>query len=142
MSAVDDNLRAINDFFHRPENAPKTAAAKKVFNQWVEWWEANKDNWFNGQAEFDHARNLRNDYNRANATTPSEKAAVEQVIRTGVSIEQAQGETDRRNASGDLVEAPPDTTKKWWFWPGVAAGGTAVAIVVVPKAIKLWLGVR
>ncbi len=88
MSKVDDNLRAINDFFHRPENAPKTPAAKVVFNEWVTWWEANGGNWFNGQAEFDHAR------------------------------------------------------RKWWFWPSMAAGATALAIVAVPKALKLWLGVR
>jgi len=142
MSKVDDNLRAINDFFHRPENAPKTPAAKVVFNEWVTWWEANGGNWFNGQAEFDHARNLRNDYNRANAVTPGQKATVESVITRGVSSEQSAGETDRRNAQGSFVEAPPGASRKWWFWPSMAAGATALAIVAVPKALKLWLGVR
>lgn len=136
------DLEAINDFFHRPENAPRTSKAKLVFNDWVTWWEANRGNWWFSQAEYDHARNLRNDYNRANAVTAEQKKQVEAVITTGVSSEQAQGETDRRNASGGFVEAPPGATRKWWFWPAVASGATAVAVVVGPKLVKLYLGGR
>lgn len=142
MSQVDEDLRAINDFFHRPANAPKTAAAKAVFNEWIAWWEDNGDNWFNGTAELDHARNLRNDYNRANAVTAEAKAQVESVIRTGMTSEQAAGETDRRNAEGGFTEPPLSVVKRWWFWPSVASGATLAVVFVVPRVVKMYLGVR
>lgn len=142
MSAVDEDLKAINDFFHRSENAPRTPAAKAVFNEWIAWWEDNGDAWFNGTAELDHARNLRNDYNRANAVTAADKAKVNEVIRTGVTSEQAAGETDRRNADGGFTEPPPGVMKRWWFWPSVASGATLAVVFVVPRVVKIYLGIR
>jgi hypothetical protein len=139
---VDDDLKAINEFFHR--EPPKTPAAKVVFNEWVVWWESIQGNWYNGQAEFDHARNLRNSYNRANAVTPKEKELTERVITTGMSGEQQRGEADRRSATGDYIEPPPSDSivKRWWFWPGVASGATLAVVFVVPKVVKAYLGFR
>lgn len=140
-SSVDDDLRAINEYFHRV--APVTPAAKKLFNEWVSWWEQNVANaWFLTQADLDHARNLRNDFNRANAVTPEAKAKVEEVITTGITVEQQRGETDRRNTEGGFTEPPPGAARKWWFWPAVASVATAAVVVVVPKVIKTYLGMR
>lgn len=142
MSDAAENIEAINAFFHDPSNAPKTQAATAAMNEWVRWYEANKPGAFGwwSDDDFDHARNLRNAFNRANAVTTAEKQQVEQVIRTGQSAEQSQGETDRRNASGDIVEHPPGALHSPWFWAGVAGATGIVLAVAGPKLVSLYLG--
>ena len=141
MSAGED-IEAINQFFHRPENAPKTVNARAVFNEFVQWYEANKPGalgWWS-DADKDHASNLRNNYNRANAVTAKEKAATERVITTGMSTEQMMGETDRRDADGNVVEQPPGVAHQWWFWPAIAAGVAVVVSTVAPKIASIYIG--
>jgi hypothetical protein len=135
-----EDIEAINDFMHR--DVPKTAAAKAALNEWVRWYEATKPGAFSfwSDADFDHARNLRNQYNRANAVTQHEKDLAEEVIQHGMSAEQMRGETDRRDAGGNIVEQPPGVTHAPWFWPAVAAGGTAVLLLIGPKVASIYLG--
>lgn len=143
MSAGED-IEAINDFFHRPESAPKTANARAVFDEFVTWYEANKPGTFGwwSDADKDHASNLRNAFNRANAVTAQEKATAERVITTGMSTEQMNGQTDRRNAEGNIIEQPPGVAHQWWFWPAIAAGGTAVILLAGPSILKAYVGVK
>jgi hypothetical protein len=141
MSAAED-IEAINDFFHRAGNEPKTANARAAFNEWVRWYEATKPGplgWWS-DSDKDHASNLRNAYVRANAVTTQEKTAAERVIKTGLSTEQMMGETDRRNADGNVEERPPGAVHQWWFAPAVAAGVTAVVLLVAPKVASIYLG--
>lgn len=137
-----DDIEAINTFFHDPGNAPRTPAAASAFNEWVKWYEDNKPGFFGfwSDADVDHARNLRNAYNRANAVTPAEKQRVDDVIKTGLSEEQQRGETDRRNAAGDIVEQPPGVSHEWWFWPAVGAVGAILLVEVLPRAVSLYVG--
>lgn len=139
-----DDVEAINRFFHDPGNAPKTPTASAAFNEWVTWYEDNKPGIFGfwSDADVDHARNLRNAYNRANAVTSAEKQAVENQIKTGISLEQAQGQTDRRNAQGDIVEQPPGVTHQWWFWPAVGAVAAIVVVEVIPRAARMYVGAK
>ncbi len=139
MSNAED-IEAINDFMHR--ETPKTAAARAALDEWVKWYEATKPGIFSfwSDADRDHATNLRNAYNRANAVTQAEKDLAERVIRTGMSAEQMRGETDRRNAEGNITEQPPGVAHKPWFWPAVAAGTTAVVLLVGPKLASIYLG--
>lgn len=141
MSASDD-IDAINEFFHRSGNEPKTAAAKAAFNEWVKWYEDTKPGAFGwwSDADKDHATNLRNAFNRANAVTAQEKATVDRVIKTGLSTEQMQGETDRRDAEGNVVEQPPGAVHQWWFAPAIAAGITASLLLVGPRLVSIYLG--
>jgi hypothetical protein len=139
MSSAED-IDAINDFMHRAE--PRTAEARAAFNDWVRWYEDTKPGplgWWS-DADKDHASNLRNAYNRANAVTTQQKAATERVIKTGMSTEQMMGETDRRNADGNYDEHPAGAVHQWWFWPAVAAVTTAAVIVVGPKVTSIYLG--
>jgi hypothetical protein len=50
------------------------------------------------------------------------------------------GETDRRDADGNVVEQPPGVAHEWWFLPALAAGATAVVLLVGPKVASLYLG--
>lgn len=141
MSASED-IEAINEFFHRAGNEPKTPAARAVFNEFVKWYEDTKPGplgwWSDGDK--DHASNLRNAYNRANAVTAQEKATAERVIKTGMSTEQMMGETDRRDADGNVVEQPKGAAHQWWFAPAVAAGVTATLLLVGPRLVSIYLG--
>ncbi len=142
MSENGDNIEAINDFMHR--QSPQTPAAAIAFNDWVQWYEATKPGLlsFWSDADFDHARNLRNAFNRANAVTTAEKKQVEQVITTGQSAEQSAGETDRRNAQGNIEEQPPGVTHEWWFWPAIALGSGVLLATVGPAVVKLYVGAK
>jgi len=140
MSANGDDIDAINDMMHRTK--PQTPAAAIAFNDWVQWYEATKPGVFSfwSDADVDHARNLRNAFSRANAVTTAEKKQVDEVIKTGVSREQAAGEPDRRNAAGDIAEQPPGVVHQWWFWPAVAAGVAVTVVTVAPPLVKLYVG--
>lgn len=141
MSAAED-VEAINDYMHDPANGPRTKEAEAALNAWVKWYEDTRPSalgWWSS-ADYDHARNLRNEYNRKNAVTSAQKAQVEQVIKTGQSTEQAQGETDRRDAGGNIVEQPPGVTHSWWFWPALAAGAAVTLVTAGPKLVSLYLG--
>jgi hypothetical protein len=142
MSENAENIEAINDFMHRA--SPATPAAAIAFNDWVTWYESTKPGMFSfwSDADLDHARNLRNAFNRANAVTAAQKQQVDAVIKGGVSLEQAKGEPDRRNASGDIVELPPGVVHQWWFWPTVALGVGVAGAIVVPSVVKLYLGAK
>lgn len=139
MSAGED-IEAINDFFHRDQ--AKTPAARAVLNEWVKWYEATKPGAFGwwSDADKDHASNLRNAYNRANAVTTRERELTERVITQGMSTEQMMGETDRRNAEGNYEEQPPGVAHQWWFWPAVAAGVTAGVLTLGPRLASIYLG--
>lgn len=142
MSDNSDNIDAINDFFHR--TSPVTPAAAIAFNDWVKWYEATKPGLLSywSDADVDHARNLRNAFNRANAVTTAEKKQVDEVIKTGQTIEQSAGEPDRRNAAGDIVEQPPGLAHQWWFWPAIALGTGVVVATVAPSIVKLYIGAK
>lgn len=141
MSAGED-IEAINDFMHRAGNEPRTAEARAAFNEWVRWYEETKPGalgWWS-DADKDHASNLRNAYNRANAVTAREKEVTERVIKTGMSTEQMNGQTDRRNAEGNITEVPPSAVHQWWFVPALVAGGTALVLLAGPKLASIYLG--
>lgn len=139
MSAGED-IEAINRFFHR--EPPKTAAAKALLNDWVQWYQANTPGvlgWWSDEQK-DLASNKRNAYNRANAVTQKEKDVTERVIKTGQSTEEMMGEPDRRNADGNYEIPPPGAAHQWWFLPAIAAGGTAVLLLLGPKLASIYLG--
>jgi hypothetical protein len=142
MAQDADDIEAINVYMH--STPPQTPAGSIALNDWVTWYEQTKPGVFSfwSDADVDHARNLRNAFNRANAVTTAEKAKVDEVIKTGQSLEQSAGQTDRRNAAGDIVEQPPGVVHQWWFWPAIALGAGVVAATVAPAVVKLYVGAK
>jgi hypothetical protein len=100
----NDEIRAIRAFFDRTE--AKTAEAAKIKDDFIKWYDGL---WITAnyvpQSDYDLARNQRNRFNLANATTLEEKTAVQEVIQTGLSTEQTQGDPDRR-LSGGMLPGP------------------------------------
>lgn len=127
-----DDIRAIRTYFD--QTAAKTAEAAKIKDDFIKWYDtlwitAN----YVSEKDYDLARNQRNRFNLANAVTPEEKAAVADVIKTGISSEQTQGEPDRRLDSGMLpgpVKPPPPPL----IPTSVKVAGAAVAALVVIAA--------
>ena len=106
MSQSDD-LEAINKFIMGAKI--KTKAADKLRTEWLRWWE--KLGWYDKAIEsdtYDLARNKRNAFNRANAATAKEKAAVESVITGGVTAEETRGGTRRTTSDGNYLEDPEE----------------------------------
>jgi hypothetical protein len=92
-----DDIKAIQRYFaDTPAKTPKAVSIKDEFIKWHDGL------WFYSEADWDKARNYRNEYNLANATTAVEKAAVQTVLKTGQSAEQLQGRVDRRLSTGML----------------------------------------
>lgn len=122
MSTAD--IDAIKDYFVRTEAV--TLEASKIKDEFTKWYDTL--GWYSKSTDenFDLARNIRNRFNLANATTPEEKAAVETTMATGVSSEQAQGTPDRRLQNGMLpgpVTPPPAPLipTEWKIIGGVGA---------------------
>lgn len=138
MSQAED-MDAINVYFHT--QPVKTPAAQKLKDQWIinwdkiSWWDKN----FYGPV-YDWARNRRNEFDTANATTPAEQAKVVERQKTGVSTEEMQGLPDRRLSSGQYVDPPPPGKEP--FVPTrvkVAAGIAGAAFVALWGLKKLYI---
>lgn len=97
MSKFDD-LEAIDRYItSQPVN---TAAAARIKDEWIGWHD-NVSTWLGvSQEDYDHARNLRNQFNLANAITPEAQTAARNTIKTGMTTEEMAGGTDRRLSNG------------------------------------------
>ncbi len=147
LATDDQDLEAINTYMHvQPLN---NADATNLFNQWVTWYDALGflDKTVNSSSTYDLARNMRDEFNLANAETPEAKAQVQAAMKTGQSSEQDAGQTDRRNAQGfqpgpTAPQAPPlvPTYMKILIGLGVFIGAmvgiNAVSSAATTAAIK------
>lgn len=135
-----DDLRALNAYMHSV--TPKTDAARKLLSDWAGWWVAVGDPsnymFLVPDEVWDEARNRRNAFNLANATTPQEHAQVQEVIKSGVTTEAARGEPERRDPNTGMFPIPPEPEhvwKKWWFWPAVGVG----TAFLLPAVLRQFL---
>lgn len=133
-----DDMKAINDYFHRV--APVTDEAKRLASDWAQWWITTGDPgnyiFLIPDAVFDEARNRKLAFDRANAVTQHDKDLVEQVAKTGMTHETAQGEPDRRDPVTGGYYVPPTPILPTWFWPVVVGGAVlGVGIPVIRKLI-------
>jgi len=101
----------------------RTDAARKLQDEWkvwldgVSWWNRNYD-----RPTYDHARNLRNSFNLANATTATEKAGVQQVIQSGMTTETMTGGASRVSSEGKFSEKDAGVTPPLPLWAKFAIG--------------------
>ena len=114
------DMEAINTYIMTSKINSKAADAVK--NKWITWWEDNKRDWtWYDTEEFDTARNFRHDFDVANAITSAQKQAVTNKYTSGVTSEEARGETKRATSEGVyIVPEPP-----------LISDGTKVGIVAV-----------
>lgn len=97
---ITENIDAIRVYFD--QTPVMTPEAQRIKDAFVIWYD--DLTWFGKglNSNYDLARNQRNRFNLANATTPQEKQNVQAVITTGLSTEQLQGQSDRRDEGGML----------------------------------------
>lgn len=89
MSQIDDMV-ALNDYFNRViAITPEAVKHKAAWYTWYNGLGAIEKRMSN--AVWDQARARRNEFNLANAKTPSEKAQVEYVMATGTTTESLAG---------------------------------------------------
>lgn len=145
QGTLDDaaNIDAINRYI--TEQPIKTTAGAKARDAWVKWH--NNLGWYDKSFPslevYDKARNLRNEFNIANAVTPKEVKEVKQIQQTGLSSEQLRGEADRRLSTGDYLEeedhGEPWLPTKTKVALGIAAGAFIAAKVAFGVYVKPWL---
>lgn len=105
----------------------RTAAAQKTQDDWkvwldgLSWWNRNYD-----RPTYDHARNLRNAFDLANATTAAEQTSAQQKIKTGLTTEEMTGGPTRITSDGKFSEADGGVAPPMPLW-GKFAIGIAVA---------------
>jgi hypothetical protein len=112
----------------------QTPAAAKIHDEWRTWYD--DLGWFTRNYEsetWDHARNLKNNFNLANATTASDYQAAQEVAQRGLTTEELAGGVRRTLASGQYAEPLISTNTKL----GLAVVGITLALGV---AAKLALG--
>lgn len=136
----NQDLQAINAYMHSQTLNNEQATA--LFNDWVSWYEGLgfMDLHVSDGQTFDTARNKRDAFNLANATNDAEREQVQRVMKSGQSSEQDAGQTDRRNASGNLPKAPPIPWIPTWakIAVGVTAGLTIILSAVSFSAVKAY----
>lgn len=113
MSQADD-MEAINVYMMG--TAPKNILATTLKNEWLHWYDALNfyDKNFDG-GTYDVARNKRNAFNLANVSSLQEEQNVREVIKGGITTEQMQGKTDRRDSNGMFPNPPPRTIPTWAY---------------------------
>jgi hypothetical protein len=100
------NIDAIGRYISEQSTA-RTAAAAGWRDQWQAFYSSLGSVEFNyEQQAYDRARNIRLQYNLANATTDAERAAVMTQATEGLSTEEVNGEPDRRRTDGTYVPPP------------------------------------
>ncbi len=131
MSQAED-MDALNRFF--ASQHPQTEDAAELRDEWIlwhdglSWWSRNMDS-----SIWDQARNRRNKYNLANATTREEYEGVKQVMKTGLTTEEIAGGTKRTLSSGMYAEPYSEdilTTKGKVY---TALGITGVGLLFVAR---------
>lgn len=129
MSYFED-VEAIDRYItSQPVN---TSAAARIKDEWIAWHD-NVSTWLGvSREDYDHARNLRNQFFLANAITPDQKAAAENTIKTGVTTEEMAGGTDRRLTTGMYGEPLISSATKTKLVIGaVAVGGGYLALQIL-----------
>ena len=103
MSTTED-IEAVNRYMMTTEAVTEKAVELK--DEWVRWY--NDLSWYalnvGNQSTYDEARNRRNAFNLANATTPEERAGAKKVARKGLTTEEMQGGVKRTDSQGRFPE--------------------------------------
>jgi hypothetical protein len=115
-----ENIEAIARYIGGQEPA-RTPAAVKVRDEWQRFYSSlgGFEKNFEQQA-YDRARNIRLEFNRANAVTPEQVQAVDEQALRGVTSEEMAGEADRRRSDGTYVPPPSGSTSAAHVAIGVA----------------------
>ncbi len=142
MSDFDDNMAALVDYFNAQQ--PVTPAAAKIKDQFATWHSQLSfyDTSVDSDTTWNQARNFRDTYERANAVTPQQQAAVSAVQQTGITSEQALNKPAAAKTSAGLYAAPtPVTTQPWipaeykWAAVVVIGGGALIFAYGLSAAI-------
>lgn len=130
-----DDIDAINRYIVYA--SIKTKDAAKIKDEWIRWhdglgwWSKNMDS-----AVYDEARNKRNRFNLANATSNAEKESIKNTQQTGLSTEEMQGGTRRVLSSGTYEVADEESIIPTSFKLGV--GLTITTAVLGYVAYKFY----
>jgi hypothetical protein len=127
-----DDMNAINDYMMASQ--PATPSAVTLKDNWVTWW--NGLGMFSnfGDANYDEARNRRNAYDLANATTAAQVAQVHAVMTGGQSTEQDSGVTDRRLSDGSLPKGPLIPVQ---YQAAAEVAGVATLVLIVLRKLHI-----
>ena len=125
------DMQAINKYMM--ETAIVNPDAQKIKDQWIAWWNQHQNDLYWSTDDFNTARNMRNNFNVANTKSAQEAADVKQQIATGVTEEEARGETKTANTSGMFYQEPKPLIPTKWKIFAVAVAGVYGAAYVAKK---------
>lgn len=149
---LDDaaNIDAINRYIAGAK--PKTMAGAKARDAWIKWHDSLGwyDKSFPSLEVYDRARNLKNEFEIANAETKEEVKATKEKQQTGLTSEEMRGEASRRLSSGDYLEEDPDEREEGEPWLptktkvvlGVAAAAFIAGKIALNTYVKPWLALK
>lgn len=144
LGSQDQDIDAITQYI-TVTRKPKTVAAiakQDEYKKWIDtvsWWNKNYD-----RPTYDHARNLRNEFDELDAVTPAEKAAVALVHKTGLTTEEMEGGASRVSSEGRFSEqeAPTPSLPSWakWSIAGAVGVGILYALGKVTTLAQIFAG--
>lgn len=127
-----EDMRAIRQYIG--DTQAVTPEAQQIKADFVKWYDALGPIDVFEQSNFDLARNQRNRFNLANATTPEDKSQVEDVMKTGITAEQAQGQFDRRLPDGMLPGPVTPPPPPFLSTPVLIAGAAVASLAIIAGA--------
>jgi hypothetical protein len=139
---VSDNRASVDAIYqYFIETVAKTPDAQSLKREFFAWYDGL---WVVGSDEdYKRATNFRNDFNRANASTPQQAQQVNQVIQTAVDMPGRPDLQGRKTSDGNF-EIPnglgPGSGQLGVYLKGAAVGsiGGAILAAVIYYGAKLY----
>ncbi len=119
-----EDMEAIDWYFYETE--AKTAAARNLKDDWIVWYDGLS--WYDKSYDedvYDEARERRDAFNKANATSAAELEQVEFVQEHGMTTEEMEGGTSRKTSEGTYGAKEPLLSTKTKIIIGVVVLGGA-----------------
>ncbi len=96
------NMEAINKYIM--EAPVRTAKAQAVQIEWIKFWKEHEKSilWYSDD-EYDQARNIKHNFDLANATSSSEQQAAKDQASQGLTSEELRGNVRRSTRDGTYI---------------------------------------
>jgi hypothetical protein len=129
-----EDMEAINRYFMQQVTV-KTPEAEKVKQEWMKWWNDNHRTVLDySTEEFDTARNYKHKFDLANEPTRAGKAQIAAQQASGLTSEEAMGETRRAGTAGQYLEPEKPLIPTAWK-VGAVVGVGLITVGVFGKKL-------
>lgn len=140
MTQQAQDIDAVNRYIMSTK--ANTQDAKDVRDEWLEFHDGLSTYEKHLESDiWDKVRNFRARFQLANAKTAAAKEKIKEVLDTGMTSEEVQGDVRRTSSTGMYNEDPdPIVPTRWKWYLGLAAIIAGAGLVGKKVYVDPWLG--